>query len=260
MAGTATIDQHPPLSEEEIAFFYAEMAKLVTEDDTPVDNIFSERQQRLLTETLYATTQFPGGERPFIALANVGLFYAMHLPPLVPDVLLSLDVHLPDEVWSKHHRSYFIWMYGKPPDVVIEIVSNTEGNELGDKRATYAQIGIPYYVAFDPNQELKEDILHVFALLVRSYVERADNWFPEVGLGLTLWHGTYEGYTATWLRWCYEDGALVLTGAERAEQERERAEQERERAEQERERAEQERERADRLAAQLRALGVEPQE
>jgi len=74
MADTATVDQHPPLSEEEVAFFYAEMAKLVTEDDTPVDNIFSERQQRLLTEPLYATAQFPGGERPFIALANVGLF------------------------------------------------------------------------------------------------------------------------------------------------------------------------------------------
>jgi Uma2 family endonuclease len=132
------IDQHPPLNEEEVAFFYAEMAKLITADDAPT-NIFSERQQRLLTEPLYATAQFPGGERSFIALANVGLFYAMHLPPLVPDVLLSLDVHLPDEVWSKHHRSYFIWMYGKPPDVVIEIVSNTEGNELGDKRATNAR-------------------------------------------------------------------------------------------------------------------------
>jgi len=169
----------------------------------------------------------------------------MHLPPLVPDVLLSLDVHLPDEVWSKHHRSYFIWMYGKPPDVVIEIVSNTEGNELSDKPATYAQIGIPYYVVFDPNRELKQGLLVIFELRGQSYVERADAWFP-IGLGLTLWHGTYEGFTADWLRWCYEDGAPVLTGAERAEQERERAEQERERA--------------DRLAAQLRALGIEPQE
>src|SRR5262245_10523816 len=59
MADATTIEQHPPLSEEEVAFLYAEMAKLVTEDDTPVDNIFSERQQRLLTEPLYATAQFP---------------------------------------------------------------------------------------------------------------------------------------------------------------------------------------------------------
>ncbi len=43
------IDQYPPLSEEEVAFFYAEMAKLITEDDAP-NNIFSERQQRLLLQ------------------------------------------------------------------------------------------------------------------------------------------------------------------------------------------------------------------
>jgi Uma2 family endonuclease len=47
---------------------------------------------------------------------------------------------------------------------------------------------------------------------------------------------------------------------ERAEQERERAEQERERAEQERERADQQRERADKLAAKLRAMGIDPDE
>jgi hypothetical protein len=98
MADTITIDRHLPLSEEEVAFFYAEMAKHVTEDDTRVDNIFSERQQRLLTEPLYATAQFPGGERSFVALANVGLFYALRQPPLVPDMLLSLNVRLPEEV------------------------------------------------------------------------------------------------------------------------------------------------------------------
>jgi hypothetical protein len=121
---------------------------------------------------------------------------------------------------------------------------------------------------------LKRGILNVFELRRGSYIERDDTWFPEIGLGLTLWQGSYEDHEAVWLRWCYEDKTVVPTGAERAEQERERAEQaqqqaeqERERAEQERERAEQaqqqaeqERERAERLAAQLRALGIEPEE
>lgn len=47
--------------------------------------------------------------------------------------------------------------------------------------------------------------------------------------------------------------------AEENERQRQRAEQERQRAEQERQRAEQERQRNDRLTAQLRALGLEPQ-
>jgi hypothetical protein len=254
MSTVSDVDiEHRPLSEEEIAAFYAEMAQLVTEDDQPMDNIFSEKQQRLLTEPLYAAPSFPGGERPFVAMANVGLFYGMRTPPLVPDMLLSLDVQLPEEIWSKHHRAYFTWMYNKPPEIAIEIVSNTEGDELGTKLATYPQIGIWFYVVFDPTQVLKRGILNVFELRRGSYVERDDTWFPEIGLGLTLWKGTYEGHEAVWLRWCYQDRAVVPTGAERAEQERERAEQERERAEQERERAE-------RLAAQLRALGIEPEE
>jgi len=55
-----------------------------------------------------------------------------------------------------------------------------------------------------------------------------------------------------WLRWWDLQGNLLLTGDERAEQERQRAEQERQRAEQERQRNEI-------LIAQLRSLGVEPE-
>jgi Uma2 family endonuclease len=273
MADTTTVDiEHPPLTEAEIAFFHAEMAKLVTEDDAPVDNIFSEKQQRLLTETVYSSWNAEG--RSFVAMANVGLFYTMVRPPLVPDVLLSLDVQLPEEVWSKHHRAYFTWIYEKPPEIVIEIVSNRAGGELDHKRSLYAQIGVLYYVVLDPGQALKRGVLQVFELLRRSYVERDNAWFPEISLGLTLWSGEYEGHRADWLRWCYEDGTLVPTGAERAEQERARAErstqqaereyaraeQEHARAERSTQQAEQERARAERMAAQLRALGIEPEE
>jgi len=246
---------------------------LVTEDDTPVDNIFSEKQQRLLTEPLYSSLRYSslGGMR-FVALANVGLFFATHAPPLVPDALLSLDVQVPQDLFVKAHRSYFVWEYGKPPDVVIEVVSNKEGNEDGSKLVDYARIGVKYYVIFDPEQHLGRQLIRAYELHGSGYVEMARAWFAGLGLGLRLWDGPYEGTPATWLRWHTFDGDLVPTGAERADQERERAEQERgradlermraeqerERAQQERERADQERERADRLAEQLRALGVDP--
>jgi hypothetical protein len=82
----------------------------------------------------------------------------------------------------------------------------------------------------------------------------------DLGLGLCLWDGVYEGLSACWLRWCDAQGQPIATGAERADQERQRAEQERERANQERERADQERGRAERLAQRLRALGLDPNE
>ncbi len=226
---------------------------LVTEDDTPVDSLFSEKQQRLLTEPLYSSWAGPGEGRPFLVMANVGLFYALYKPPIVPDVLLSLDVQAPSDLWPKEHRSYFIWLYGKPPDVVIEIVSNREGEELGRKLETYARIGVPYYVVFDPGGFLGIGLLRVHELSpLKPPKVISEKELPGVGLGLTLWQGEYEGVEALWLRWCDLEGQVIPTGAERAEQERQRAEQERQRAERERQRAE-------RLAAQLRALGVEPE-
>ena len=63
---------------------------IVTEDDEPVDNLYSEKQQRLLTEPLYSSWSPPAGQadtavpRPFLAAANVGLFAAVSRPPLVP--------------------------------------------------------------------------------------------------------------------------------------------------------------------------------
>ena len=42
-----------PLSDAYLAWMEEQEAKLVTEDDKPVDNLFSAQQQRLLVETLY---------------------------------------------------------------------------------------------------------------------------------------------------------------------------------------------------------------
>ena len=216
---------------------------LVTEDDTPVDNIFSEKQQRLLVESLY--TSWYGTGRPFLALANVGLFCGINQPPLVPDVLLSLEVKLFEDIWTKAHRSYLLWEYGKPPEVVIEIVSNRKGHELDNKLHDYARIGVAYYIVYDPEKQLGEKLLYLYERRHISYVEISGSWLPEVELGLTLWHGQYEDREDTWLRWCDQEGHLILTGAERAKQEHQRAEQEHQRAEQESQRAEQERQRAE---------------
>jgi Uma2 family endonuclease len=225
---------------------------LVTEDDTPVDNLFSAKQQRLLVEPLYSSWAGPGDGRPFLADANVGVFYAVRRPPLVPDAFLSLDVQAPEDLWTRSNRSYFVWEYGKPPDVAIEVVSNQKGAEAEGKLRDYARIGVAYYVIFDPINQLQAGLLRVYRLHEGIYQQATEGWLPMVGLGLILWQGVYEGLLQTWLRWCDRDGVVIPTGAERATQERQRAEQERQRAEQERQRAE-------RLAAQLRTLGLEPQ-
>ncbi len=266
---------------------------LVIEDGKPVESILAEKQYRLLTEPLYVSWKAPSG-RPFLAVSNVGLFFAFKQPPLVPDVMLSLNVPGENDLANKENRSYFLWVIGKPPEVVIEIVSDRRGGEDSQKMDRYAEIGVKYYAIFDPFDHLHEGILRVFRLSGAVYQIIEPSWLPGVGLGLTLWEGEFEGKSARWLRWCDREGALILTGGERAEQERQRAEQadqraeqerqrakqerqraeqesqyaeqerqraeqERQRAEQERQRAEQERQRAERLAALLRAQGIDPE-
>lgn len=231
-------------------------AKLITQDDEPVDNPFSEKQQRLLTQTLYSSwtpppdPKHPKKKRSFWAAANVGLFGSVHKTGIAPDVFVSLDVAPPQE-W--HKKAYFYWEYEKWPEVVIEIVSDTRGGEISRKYNRYAQMGIRYYVVLDPWGYLKGEMLRVFILRDGVYQPQEEHFFPCLGLGLKLWDGSFEHYEGTHLRWCNSRGELLPTAYERAEQAAELASREAERAEREAERAA-------KLAAKLRELGIDPEQ
>lgn len=240
---------------------------LVTEDDEPVDNLFSAKQQRLLVEPLYSSwTPLPNEEegvapkspRPFLADANVGIFFSVHQAPLVPDMFLSLDIETGADWNADECRSYIVWEFGKVPDVVVEVVSNREGNELGSKLRRYAEWGIPYYVVFDPLHELSETTLCVYEFgFGKRYRPRDNCDLPTVGLSLTLWEGEFEGITDTWLRWCEAAGQMIPTGKERAVREADRAVREAERAMREADRAVREAERAARAEAEVAQLRAE---
>jgi hypothetical protein len=208
---------------------YPNIDHLVLEDDLPVDSIFAEKQQRLLTEPLYVSWKGPDDGGSFLALANVGLFGSVKEPPEVPDAMLSLDVQAGEDLQAKENRSYLVWIIGKVPDVVVEIVSDRRGGEESHKLRRYARLGIPYYVIFDPRDLLGHGVLRTFSLRDRTYDPIDRSWLP--GVGLVLWEGEYEGSRATWLRWCDREGKPIPTGKERAEEERRRAEEAQRRAE-----------------------------
>ncbi len=232
---------------------FPDVQNIITEDDEPVDNIFSEKQQRLLTESL--NTAWNGNGSPFFVAANVGVFYALYEPPIVPDVFLSLDVQ-PRADWENSNRkTYFCWEFGKPPEVAIEIVSNRKGKELDKKFKDYARTGVWYYIVFDPFGELKRemngDLVRFYELRHGVYSLMNDFWLESVGLALRLWEGEYEGWQGTWLRWCDEMGNVIPTGKELAVQEKHHAEQEKQRADT----AEA---KLAALSEKLRALGLDP--
>ena len=113
---------------------------------------------------------------------------------------------------------------------------------------------VPNYAIFEPST----GVLEVYQLddsgryQIQDLDENNRCWIREMNLFLGVWSGSRENRTGYWLRWWDESGERLLWGAEMVERER----QQRALAQQQ---AEQERERSERLAAQLRAAGIEPE-
>jgi Uma2 family endonuclease len=235
-------------------FYIPDANLLVTEDDTPVDNFASAKQQRLLVATLYSSLQ----NQLFLAEANVGIYYTDLEPQIVPDFFLSLDVQTPEKWWEKQNRCYMIWRFGKPPEVAIEIVSNKKGDELGKKLDIYQQMRVSYYVVYDPTQQLGEKVLNIYELRGARYFEATETWLEQVGLGLTIWSGKFEERDDTWLRWCDRNGVVLPTGDEKASQAEQRADNAEQRADNAEQRADNAEQRAELLAERLREMGIDP--
>jgi Uma2 family endonuclease len=170
-------------------------------------------------------------------------------------------------------RSYVMWYEVVAPLIVIEFVSG-DGSEERDttpkigKFWVYEQaIRVPFYAIY----EVSRATVEVYQLVTGNYQllpanNRGHYPIRPLSVELGIWQGQYQNAELPWLRWWDEQGNLLLTGGERAEQERqekELAQQQVERERQEKELAQQqverERQRADRLAAQLRALNIDPE-
>lgn len=245
---------------------------------------FHVMQPRLLQETC----QSPILPRDTLFLGtDLNLYYDWQHPlwHKRPDWFLVIGVNLATRQ-QELRWSYVVWQEQVAPFFVIELLSpGTEEEDLGrttresnqppTKWEVYEQIlQIPYYGVFDRY----ENHFRLFRLRDGGYepidLMEPRFWFPELGLGLGVWQGGYNGVEGLWLRWYDGDDNWVPTPMERSVADRlraaladqraaladQRAEQERERAEQERERAEQERLRAEQLAARLRALGIDPED
>ena len=82
---------------------------------------------------IYVSRQLPRTQK--------GLFY--------PDLLIAFDVD-PEAIIAR--KGFVIAEQGKPPDFVLEVGSDSTGlRDVREKRAGYANLGIPEYWRFDPS-------------------------------------------------------------------------------------------------------------
>jgi len=214
-------------------------------DDTPVDNEF----QIIIPFLLRAILLLLWAERmDWFFGVNMGVYYDLKEPAIVPDGFLTLGV--PRRKSDRGRLSYVIWQEQVVPQLVFEFVSQTKGGEYDDKMTKYSQIGVLYYVIYNPDyyRRDKHDPFEVYRLENGVYIRQFSNpvWMPEMQLGIGCEPGTHDGFSREWLYW-YDSNSNRFPAPENVIQ-------------QERQRAEAERQRADRAEQQLAELMAKLQE
>lgn len=227
--------------------------------DDPVDNLLQPALAAALTDALGDNDRLPATA---LVATNFGLVATINQKTTVkaPDWLFVPSAHPVNP--GVIRRSYTPNLDGEPVAVVMEFLSDTEGGELS-VRSTFPYgklyfyehiLKVPTYVTYDPYAlQLEVRRLQGGSYQLESPQIGDRVWIPELDLFLGLWEGTRLNLTTHWLRWWDQSGNLLLWSSEQAAQERQRAEQANQQAAQERQRAEQ-------LAAQLRQLGVDPEQ
>jgi len=237
--------------------------QLPESDGTFVKNFQEHPQSILLTDSIEPVLQKRHPDGQYCIGQDCGIYWRFTDPPErgaeAPDWFYVSNV--PPTLNGRFRRSYVLWQELIAPLIVLEFASG-DGSEERDKtplsltdRETqkpgkfwiYEQVIRPaFYGIYEVNRASVE-VYHLvdgeYQLLTAN--ERGHYPITPLGLELGIWQGQYQNLELPWLRWWDAQGNLLLTGQERAEQERQRAEQ-----------AEL---RAQRLAEQLRAAGIEPE-
>jgi len=214
--------------------------QLPESDGTFVKNWQEHPQSILLTDSIQPVLKKLHPDGQYFIGQDLGIYWRITEPPEkgaeAPDWFYVPNV--PPSLNGKTRRSYVLWQEFIAPSIVLEFVSGN-GAEERDKTPwkgkfwIYEQvIRTPFYGIYEVNKasiEVYELIGGQYQLLAAN--ERGHYPITSMGVELGLWQSEYLAMDLPWLRWWDLQGNLLLTGEERA----------------------------NRLAAQLRALGIEPE-
>jgi Uma2 family endonuclease len=168
-----------------------------------------------------------------------------------PDVFVALDVPKGERL------SWVSWEEGKPPDVVIELLSDSTAtfDKTKKKQIYQNQMRVPAFYWFDPFNPQDWAGFHLQSGQYQPIQPNDQGHLACHVLDLTLaqWQGSFKQVEATWLRWASPNGDILLTAEEQAHQQAEQAHQQAEQAYQQAEQAHQQAEQAHQRATQAEA-------
>ncbi|MEO0803720.1 MAG: Uma2 family endonuclease [Cyanobacteria bacterium J06642_2] len=208
-------------------------------DETPVDN---EDQNFVPNILLFILEYLWRSREDWYFGVDMALYYLSDTGKtrsIVPDGFLSIGIDRRKD--GKSRKSYFTWKEKLIPQFVLEVVSETKGGEYDEKLAIYQNLGVKYYIIYNPSfwQRDQHEPLEIYTLEGDLYQLQPGEpyWMPELGLGLGRCTQTSDRYDREVLCWYDERGDRYLTQDERGEAEKQRG---------------------DRLAEFLRSQGFDP--
>ena len=209
-------------------------------DDTPVDNQLQDLIPHLLLDILALIWS---ERQDWYFGVDMGIYYDPYQPAIVPDGFLSVGV--PRIIDEDLRLSYVLWEEQKIPTLVLEVVSHKRRKEYTKKKDFYAEMGVLYYVIYNPLRKRKPR-LEVYQLNDGNYelLQGEPIWLSELNLGIGKETGTYQGIEREWLYWYDEKGERYLTPEERIKEAEKQAIDAQERAKY--------------LEERLRGLGIDP--
>jgi Uma2 family endonuclease len=239
--------------------------ELPDSDDTPVDNVGvspsrSEDQNLLPNVLLFLLNSIWADRIDWFFGVDMGIYHttgANPRVPVVPDAFLSLGVER--KKGGKSRRSYIVWdEQDIVPMFVLEMVSHQPGGEYDDKLAIYANLGVLYYVIYNPEfwQRDLHQPLEVYRLVDGVYQLQIGEpyWMPEIGLGIGRCQTVFGNLQQEQLGWFNALGVRYPMLNELADQQRQRADAAQSQLDSERQRADAAQARVDELLAQLRSI------
>ncbi len=224
--------------------------QLPDEDGSFVKNYQEPPQGDLLTDsiTLILKQLHPDGN--YCIGRDCGIYWRLPEPPEAPEKGAEAPdwfyiPNIPPTINGEVRRSFVLWQETAIPFIALEFVSGN-GSEERDQTPVKGKfwvyeraIQIPFYGIY----EVKKAQVEVYQLINGRYQKMIPNdrghyAIEPLKVELGIWRGQYQNQQFPWLRWWDAEGNLLLTSQEQIERERQRG---------------------DRLAAQLRALGIEPE-
>jgi len=198
-------------------------ADLPHSDETPVDNQLQDEIPQLLKAML---KQLWADRQDWFFAVDMAFYYNPDEPAIVPDAFLALGV---DRLRDRDGRlSYLLWEEnGTLPILALEVVSKKYNGEYEQKLQDYQDLGVLYYVIYNPKggqgrRFRQRSILEVYKHQQGSYALQSGHpcWMPEIGLGIGCETGSYGGWERDWLYWYDAAGNRYPTPEERYHQER----------------------------------------